>query len=336
MERGRLAIGEGDTQAERNEKRSFDLASLLDASFADWAVDARAEPAGGAVVVWRGADAILRVGRPRGEGEARAFRTLEGEPLGSVLEVLREVRFALDPGFAPARLRIGPPPPDDGGEPEGREAVPRGGTQDANGRLPVFVLTGFLGSGKTTLAQPPAPRGGASRHRGRRQRAGRDRHRPPARRVRRRLGGGARGGVPLLRGPRRPRPHPGRSRRAARGGRLRALLPHPHRDERARGPDPDRVAPRSPTRRSRSAWSLPASPRAWPRRPETSALDRYPEAARQVAASDLVVTTKTDLGTVPGHPRRAPAAPQPGGRAGFRRVRTGAGRGAGSRREGRS
>ena len=29
------------------------------------------------------------------------------------------------------------------------------------------------------------------------------------------------------------------------------------------------------------------------------ALDRYPEAARQVAAADLVVTTKTDLGTVP-------------------------------------
>ena len=129
-----------------------DLAALLDASFAQWAVDARAEPAGDGAVVRRGGDdALLRVGRRRGEDGAPASWTLDGEPLASVLEVLREVRFALDPGFAPARLRISPPPPPDADAPEDREATARRGTEGAGGRLPVFVLTGFLGSGKTTL-----------------------------------------------------------------------------------------------------------------------------------------------------------------------------------------
>ena len=75
--------------------------------------------------------------------------TVDGEPVASVLELLREVRFALDPGFVPIRLRVSRPPPVeeiDGGRPARRRAAP-----PPRGRLPVFVLTGFLGSGKTTL-----------------------------------------------------------------------------------------------------------------------------------------------------------------------------------------
>ena len=93
----------------------------------------------------------LEVRRLDGRRDGRAFWTLDGEPLASVLEVLREVRFAVDPDFAPARLRIGPPPPAGGGAPEVRETAPRRQTDGAGGRTPVFVLTGFLGSGKTTL-----------------------------------------------------------------------------------------------------------------------------------------------------------------------------------------
>ena len=139
--------------------QSSDLAALLDASFARWKVEARAErTGGGAVRVRRGAgDDLLRVEpRRRGNGE-RPARILDGEPLASVLEVLREVRFALDPDFTPARLRISAPPPDDGnadagaGGPAARTAAPRHGIDGGDGRIPVFVLTGFLGNGKTTL-----------------------------------------------------------------------------------------------------------------------------------------------------------------------------------------
>ena len=127
----------------------FDLAALLGASLDQWAAGAQVEPAGDGAVV-RGANgAVLRVGKLRSTHGPGAAWTVDGEPLASVLEVLREVRFALDPGFAPARLRISPPPPD--GESGSLESAPRRATVHPGGRLPVFVLTGFLGSGKTTL-----------------------------------------------------------------------------------------------------------------------------------------------------------------------------------------
>ena len=128
--------------------RYIDLSALLDDSLVQWAVEARVEPDGAGAVIRQGARA-LHVARPRGVGTIPGRWTLNGEPLASVLELLRDVRFALDPGFAPARLRISPPPPDD--EPEPRGSAPRRRTEGAGGRIPVFVLTGFLGSGKTTL-----------------------------------------------------------------------------------------------------------------------------------------------------------------------------------------
>ena len=130
---------------------AIDLGALLGASLAQWAVDARLEPAGDAAVVRWGDGAAVRIGRRRAPDGTGAAWTLDDEPLASVLEVLREVRHAVDPDFAPARLRIGPPPPDDEDGPGIRDFAPRRRTEGAVGRLPVFVLTGFLGSGKTTL-----------------------------------------------------------------------------------------------------------------------------------------------------------------------------------------
>ena len=128
--------------------RSSDLAALLDESFGQWGVEARADPADSGAVIRKGAHG-LHVAQAHGEGTIPARWTLDGEPLASVLEVLREVRFALDSGFAPARLRISTPPPT--GESGTPESAPRRATGRPGGRLPVFVLTGFLGSGKTTL-----------------------------------------------------------------------------------------------------------------------------------------------------------------------------------------
>ena len=131
-----------------NADPELDLVALLEASFAQWAVGARAEPAGdGALVRWR--DGTVRAERHGGENRNAARWTIDGMPVASVLELLRELRLALDSEFSPARLRICVPPPDDG------RAVLRPGrrpaSDSARGPLPVFVLTGFLGSGKTTL-----------------------------------------------------------------------------------------------------------------------------------------------------------------------------------------
>ena len=128
--------------------QSSDLAALLDESLDQWKVEARAEPTGAGALVRRGACAI-RIARAREEDTIRGRWTLDGDPLASVLELLREVRLALDPGFVPMRLRVSTPPPVEEAE-VGRPAQRRG-TPPVRGRLPVFVLTGFLGSGKTTL-----------------------------------------------------------------------------------------------------------------------------------------------------------------------------------------
>ena len=132
--------------------RPFDLAALLDESLAQWVADARVEPDGeGAVVRW-GARAVRIRRQPSAEGGPASW-TLDGEPLVSVLEVLRDLRIALDPDFVPMRLRISAPPPR--GEPPTRRpagaGAGAGGADAIDGRLPVHVLTGFLGSGKTTV-----------------------------------------------------------------------------------------------------------------------------------------------------------------------------------------
>ena len=127
----------------------IDLAALLDASLDQWAIDARARPEGEETVVRQGGGALLRVGWGRTADGAGTVRTLDGESVVSVVELLREVRYALDSDFSPTRLRICAPPPDDGTSVRGSVRQP--GIEDAGGRLPVFVLTGFLGSGKTTL-----------------------------------------------------------------------------------------------------------------------------------------------------------------------------------------
>ena len=129
-------------------KRPIDLAALLDESLGQWAVEARATPAGDGAVIRLGAR-TLDIGRQCEPDEGRAFWTLDGTPLASVLEVLREVRSTLDPDFAPARLRISTPPPAD--ESEACGPAPGRKPEGTAGRLPVFVLTGFLGSGKTTV-----------------------------------------------------------------------------------------------------------------------------------------------------------------------------------------
>ena len=134
---------------------AVDLTALLNESFGQWAVDARAEPIrggdgpGGAIVRREG----RRVHVARGPGpHRRAGRwSLDGEPLASVLEVLRAVRAAVDPDFTPARLRISPPPPPDGADLPRASGRPESSGLAHGGRLPVFVLTGFLGSGKTTV-----------------------------------------------------------------------------------------------------------------------------------------------------------------------------------------
>ena len=286
--------------------RSSDLAALLDASFDQWKVEARAERTGdGAVRVRRrGGGGLLRVEPRRPADGGRAAWILDGEPLASVLEVLREVRFALDPDFTPARLRISAPPPDDGDAdagadgPEARTAAPRRGTEDGDGRIPVYVLTGFLGSGKTTLLNH------LLRAEGLRDTAV----------VVNELGAigidhllveSADDSVVELAG--------GCLCCAVRGDLARTLDDLVAR--RAAGacaPFSRILVETSGLADPTPIESLLVADPALAERMELAgitacvaattgdvALDRYPEAARQVAAADLVVTTKTDLGTVP-------------------------------------
>ena len=274
----------------------FDLPDLLDASLAQWGVGGRVEPAGeGATVRWR--DGTLRVKRRRGENAAQAGAwTLDHEPVASVLELLREVRFALDPGFAPTRLRISVPP--GGDEPDfGRPTILRT-AESGDGRLPVFVLTGFLGSGKTTLL-----------NRLLRSEALRDTavvvNELGAIGIDHLLVESADDSVVELAG--------GCLCCAVRGDLARTLDDLVAR--RAAGacaPFSRILVETSGLADPTPIESLLVADPALAERMELAgitacvaattgdvALDRYPEAARQVAAADLVVTTKTDLGTVP-------------------------------------
>ena len=280
--------------------RSPDLASLLDASFAQWKVEARAERTGdGAVLVRRGGGGgLFRVEPRRRTDKERTAWTLDGEALASVLEVLREVRFTLDPDFTPARLRIGVPPPADEDGSEARASAPRRGTEDGDGRIPVFVLTGFLGSGKTTLLNR------LLRAEGLRDTAV----------VVNELGAigidhllveSADDSVVELAG--------GCLCCAVRGDLARTLGDLVAR--RAAGacaPFSRILVETSGLADPTPIESLLAADPALAERMELAgitacvaattgdvALDRYPEAARQVAAADLLVTTKTDLGAAP-------------------------------------
>ena len=280
--------------------RPSDLASLFDASFAQWKVEARAERTDdGAVLVRRGGgDDLLRVEPLRRADEGPAAWTLGGEALASVLEVLREVRFALDPDFTPARLRISVPPPADEDGSETRTAAPRRGTEGGDGRTPVFVLTGFLGSGKTTLLN-------------RLLRAERLRDTAV---VVNELGAigidhllveSADDSVVELAG--------GCLCCAVRGDLARTLGDLVARREGGACSPFSRILVETsgladPTPIESLLVADPALSERMALAGITAcvaaptggvALDRYPEAARQVAAADLVVTTKTDLGTVP-------------------------------------
>ena len=274
----------------------FDLAALLDASLVQWAVEASVEPDGAGAVVHWGTGSLRAERRSGGNGTGPAW-TLDGEPLASVLEVLREVRFALDPDFAPARLRISAPPADEDGS-ETRASVPRHATEGAGGRVPVFVLTGFLGSGKTTLLNR------LLRTEGLRDTAI----------VVNELGAigidhllveSADDSVVELAG--------GCLCCAVRGDLARTLGDLVAR--RAAGacaPFSRILVETSGLADPTPIESLLLADPALAERMELAgitacvaatsgdvALDRYPEATRQVAAADLVVTTKTDLGTVP-------------------------------------
>ena len=129
---------------------AVDLAGLLNESFGQWAVEAHAEPSGGGAMVRREGRRV-RVARLAGPHRRAGRWSLDGEPLASVLEVLREVRAAADPDFAPARLRISAPPPPGEADLHHASGRPDSSGLAGGGRLPVFVLTGFLGSGKTTV-----------------------------------------------------------------------------------------------------------------------------------------------------------------------------------------
>ena len=110
------------------------------------------------------------------------------------------------------------------------------------GRLPVTVVTGFLGSGKTTLIRRLLAPSGHEPGGGDRQRVRRGRHRPRSDRGLVRERHPALERLSLLRRPHRPAGDAAHALRAAPGGRSDRLRPRARRDERPRRPgagDPD-------------------------------------------------------------------------------------------------
>lgn len=92
------------------------LHRLLGASLSAWRVLARISRAPDGAIVVSGLGPRITVRRA---GPELPFRWLIGmngreRPALSVVTVLRQVRAALDPGFAPGRVRFAPPR-DDGG-----------------------------------------------------------------------------------------------------------------------------------------------------------------------------------------------------------------------------
>ncbi len=105
---------------------------------------------------------------------------------------------------------------------------------EAANTVPVTILTGFLGSGKTTVLNHLLRAAVARRHRGDRQRVRRGRARSPADRAGDRGRGAAEERLHLLHRARRHRRHAGRAVAAARRRRAAAVPPHRDRDHRPR------------------------------------------------------------------------------------------------------
>jgi hypothetical protein len=85
--------------------------TLMSESFAAWGVDARAEPAGDRAVMITGSKQI-RIEPAPVDSMFRWLVTIDSRtrPALSLLAVLRQVRGALDPGYAGSRLRVAAAP----------------------------------------------------------------------------------------------------------------------------------------------------------------------------------------------------------------------------------
>ena len=95
------------------------VARLLSRSLALWSVPGRVGQEGGAIVV-ASLGRSLAIARAAPDLPFRWLVTVDGRarPAISVIAVLRQVRLALDPGYAKTRVRIAPmpvlPPPERG------------------------------------------------------------------------------------------------------------------------------------------------------------------------------------------------------------------------------
>jgi hypothetical protein len=81
--------------------------ALMTESLAAWGVASQAEPAGDCAVIITGRKQIRIEGAPA-DSMFRWLVTIDGRtrPALSLLAVLRQVRGALDPGYAGSRLRV--------------------------------------------------------------------------------------------------------------------------------------------------------------------------------------------------------------------------------------